>query len=79
MYVAIAAGAFALSNVVVVLAFLRVLRGRDREWGRRFDLVVNQLLHATNHTWTPPPADEWTPADDEELGRFVTSPEQLPE
>jgi hypothetical protein len=47
---------------------------------RREDLLVNQILHLSGRTWTPPPADEWTaPADGEPLvHEYTTQPEQQP-
>lgn len=68
----------AFLTVVSVLA--RLLVSQQRAHTRREDLLVNQLLHATSHTWEPPPVDrepvrELTD-DLQRPRRFMVAPEQ---
>jgi hypothetical protein len=74
----------ALVAVIVLLAtvFAGALGRMQHAHARREDLLVNQILHLSGRTWTPPPADEWAaPADGEPLVReydWTTQPEQQP-
>lgn len=77
----IACVTFAAVVVVVVTAFLSLIRGLVRQHARERDLLTNQLLHAVGKDWQPAPAD--TPVVREErepqVLRFTPSPEQLSE
>lgn len=69
--------------LVAVTATLTGLLAREqRAHSRREDLLINQILHLSGRTWTPPPADEWGPATDgEPLVReydWTAQPEQQP-
>lgn len=78
MFAALVIVTVALVATIVGLGSL--LRSVQRAAARREDLLVNQILHLSGRTWTPPPADEWrAPRDDEPLVRVWTaSPEQQP-
>lgn len=41
-----------------IAAICAVLRSMLRAHARERDLVINQLLHATGNTWSPPPAQQ---------------------
>lgn len=68
----------AAALVLLVGAFASLMRSQQRAHARREDLLVNQLLHATGHTWQPAPADAPRVADDLERHRFTATPEQRP-
>lgn len=63
-----------------IAAFVRYLASRDRGQARERDLLVNQILHLSGRTWTPPPAEQWQPpAPGEPLVReWTATPEQYP-
>jgi hypothetical protein len=63
-------------NALIVSTTQRLIRSHARER----DLLVNQILHLSGRTWTPPPADQWTaPKDREPLVReWTATPEQTP-
>lgn len=67
--------AWFLMNVLIVTAFARLLENQRRSHARERDLILNQLLHATGNTWTPPPAE---PRQEPEAERpeYQPSPEQ---
>lgn len=84
---------FALVALVasVTVTFAGLFRSQSRAAARREDLLVNQLMHLADRTWTPPPA--WEPetarpvggngeiADDDLVPSyelFTVSPEQEP-
>ena len=52
LYVALAE---ACALAIVATGFAGLLRSQQRQHDRRTDLLLNQLLHATGRTWTPPP------------------------
>jgi len=66
--------------VAVVVAFAGIVRSLIRQHARERDLLVNQILHLSGRTWTPPPADEWGPATDGEplVREWTAQPEQQP-
>lgn len=74
--------ALVLALVAVTLAFVSFLTRQQRAHARREDLLVNQILHLSGRTWTPPPADEWQPpADGDPLVQvfeWTAQPEQQP-
>lgn len=76
----IVACALAAALAVTVLSSATVLRSLIRSHARERSLLINQILHLSGRTWTPPPADEWTaPTDDEPLVReWTATPEQQP-
>jgi hypothetical protein len=41
---------------VVVVAFAGLLRSILRQQARERDLLLNQIMHLSGRTWTPPPA-----------------------
>jgi hypothetical protein len=65
-----------------IATFAGLLTRAQRAHSRREDLLINQILHLSGRTWTPPPADEWKAAGDgEPLVReydWTTQPEQQP-
>lgn len=65
---------------VAIATFAGLFRATVRSQARERDLLVNQILHLSGRTWTPPPADEWhAPVDSEPLVReWTTQPEQQP-
>lgn len=71
----------AVALVVVASTMLRAIASMQRQHARREDLLIAQLLHATGHTWTPPPVDEakQSPADRGFTPpAWTPTPEQLP-
>lgn len=70
--------ALAVGWAVSVSALAGLMRGMTRAGDRREDAILNKLLHATGHTWEPPPADE-KPAEQVEPrpARYTASPETL--
>lgn len=68
-----------LLNVVVVYVFVGLHRSSLREQARERNLLINQIMHLSGRTWTPPPADLAEPEPDVDVDRFVLAPEQLPE
>lgn len=72
--------ALVVALIATVLVSAQLLARQQRAHARREDLLVNQILHLSGHTWTPPPSDEWKPpADGQPLVReYVTQPEQHP-
>ncbi len=40
---------------VLVVAFANILHAQSRAHARREDLLLNQLLHAVDKPWLPPP------------------------
>ena len=73
LYVALAEAA---ALAVVSLTFAGLLRSVLRSTARERDLVLNQLLHATGRTWTPPPAE--VPPPTEEPLRLIRNIDQMP-
>lgn len=73
----IVAAVLAASLIICVVCFAQLLRAQQRAHARREDLILNQLLHATGHTWQPPPAEE-RPAPEQDVERWTFSPEQYP-
>ena len=66
---------------LTVTGFAGVLRGQQRAYARREDLILNQLLHAVGKPWLPAPADEPSPsAEPAEPAplRFVDNPSHFP-
>lgn len=71
----------AAAFVAVVSILARLLVSQQRAHNRREDLLLNQLLHATGHTWQEPPVAESRrngSSDDLQRGQWTTSPEQFP-
>ncbi len=66
----------AVAVVVISLAFLNVIRSMQRQHARERDLILNQLLNATGHTWEPPPADVRMPPPEPEPREYQALPEQ---
>jgi hypothetical protein len=66
--------------IAVTVALAGLLGRQQRAHDRREDLLVNQILHLSGRTWTPPPADEWGPAKDGEplVREWTAQPEQHP-
>lgn len=59
LYVALAE---ACTLALAITGFAGLLARQQRQHDRRQDLLINQLLHATGRTWTPPPAADKTDA-----------------
>lgn len=72
--------ALALAAVLVITvgSFGALIRSLVRSNARERDLLVNQILHLSGRTWTPPPADQWKPATDGEplVREWTATPEQ---
>lgn len=66
----------AATLVIVVSVFSRLLVSQQRAHARREDLLLNQLMHATGKTWTPPPATARPIVEVGEQHKFTASPEQ---
>lgn len=79
IYAAIIVG-FVVSHLASAWMYGRAIQNVQREHDRRVDLLINQILHLTGKTWTPPPAEQWQPpVVDEDRGRYVAVPEQMPD
>lgn len=73
LYVALAEAA---AIAVIAITSAGILRSVLRQTARERDLILNQLLHATGYTWTPPPAEK-EPVDEEPL-RLLRNVDQWP-
>lgn len=71
-----AAAAFFFAYCVTV----RAKEAQARQHARERGLLIDQILHLSGRTWTPPPADEWQPPADEEplVREWTATPEQQP-
>jgi len=49
-------------SAVTALALASVLRSLVRQQARERDLLLNQIMHLSGRTWTPPPAHDPRPA-----------------
>lgn len=73
----------AVTLAVVLLAAVAIatggslLRSLVRQHARERDLMLNQIMHLADHTWSPPPAAE--PKPKPEPRTTVRSPEQEPD
>ena len=52
----------AVALIVTGLSFAGVVRSLVRQQARERDLLLNQIMHLSGHTWTPPPAHDPRPA-----------------
>jgi hypothetical protein len=68
----------ALALVGTVVAFSSLLRSFLRQHARERDLLLNQMLNLAGRPWQPPPA-EVIPEPVDEDGRYVLTPESLPD
>lgn len=75
--VAAAEAVLIVGLILVVLAVANAMRAAQRDHARRHDLMLNQVLHLSGRTWTPPPASNPVPEPEDEFSRFVTAPSQL--
>lgn len=56
------------------VAWAGVVRWLIRQSARERELLLNQIMHLSGRTWTPPPADDWeAPVEPADEGRYVTS------
>lgn len=73
---AVAIAALTLAALMLV-AFGGVVRSLVRQQARERGLLLDQIMHLSGRTWTPPPSESepepWKPP------ATVRSPEQLPE
>lgn len=76
MTIAIALLAAAL--VVVVVVDAGVVRSLIRQHARERDLMLNQMLNLAGRPWQPPPS-EVVPESESDDGRYVLTPESLPD
>jgi hypothetical protein len=58
MYVVASLAAAVVSNVVIALAFLRVVRGMQRQHARERDALIDRVCHLAGRPWNTPPAVE---------------------
>ena len=70
-----AAAAF-VSNAVIVLAFLRVTRGMQRQHARERDALLDKVCHLAGRPWNEAPASVYEP-EPLEPPELVAIPEQL--
>jgi hypothetical protein len=63
-------------SAVTALALASVVRSLVRQQARERDLLINQVMHLSNKTWTPPPAREPQP---EAKPRETLNPDMLPD
>lgn len=69
-----------IALIVVTVTYGRLLASERRERARERALILNQLLHATGKTWTPPPAEALPivyPADPAPV-TWTATPERFP-
>jgi hypothetical protein len=66
-----------LSEALLAITFARAQRSSQRQHARERELLINQLCNVVGRPWSPAPADEWTPTE-EELFQLA-APEQLPD
>lgn len=66
--------------VAVIVSSGGLVRSLVRSHTRERALLVNQILHLSGRTWTPPPAEEWKPSTDGEplVHVYTMTPEQEP-
>jgi hypothetical protein len=81
--VTLVALALVAALIVVCVSFVGALERQRRAHARREELLVNQVMHLSGKSWTPPPAERWTaPAGDDplvaEIGEWTATPEQQP-
>ena len=55
MLVYIVVAVLAILDVVEAYYFANAIKAQSRQHGRREDLLINQIMHLSNKTWTPPP------------------------
>jgi hypothetical protein len=75
---ALAGGALA-ALVVVALVFASVVRSKDRQAARERDLLINQVMHLSGNTWSPPPAENGRREPVEPEPVVFVHPNQWPE
>lgn len=73
----IAAVCSALIVVVFFLGASNLIRSLIRQHARERELLLNQIMHLSGKTWTPPPAHEPAPAPTPRS--TIRSPEQYPD
>jgi hypothetical protein len=67
-------GVLIIFNVVQWYQNDHRLKQIDRENRRERDKLIDQILHLSGKTWTPPPSEkDWEP---EERANYIISPEQ---
>jgi cytochrome oxidase assembly protein ShyY1 len=66
--------------VVVTSAFVSLARWQMRQHARERELLLNQIMHLSGRTWTPPPSENWSGAKDGEplVHEWTATPEQRP-
>ena len=72
----------AAAIVAATITYAGIVRSIIRSSARERDLLLNQLLHAVDKTWQPPPAShdtvtvpaEWEPP----IPSYTPTPEQQP-
>jgi len=73
---AVALAALAVLALALYLA-VALVRGIVRQQARERELLLNQLMHLSGRTWTPPPAAE--PLAEPEDTLVMVDPSQLPD
>lgn len=65
---------------ITTVAWAGVGRWLIRQAARERELLLNQIMHLSGKTWTPPPAETWEqPTEVLDPGRYISSSSQIPE
>ena len=67
-----------VSNAIIALAFLRVMRGEQRQHARERDALIDKVCHLAGRPWNEAPAAEFK-LEEEEPNFLISSPERLPD
>jgi len=73
----IAAAAVVVASAVPLAALVRAVQSERREHARERGLLINQILHLSGKTWSPPPADEKPGPPAIEPHRYTANPERF--
>jgi hypothetical protein len=68
------AALLALALIAASGIFASVIRSMVRQQARERQLLLDQILHLSGRTWTPPPVEQWEPpVEPVDEGRYVMS------
>ena len=79
MYVVASLAGAVASNVVIALAFLRVMRGIQRQHARERDALIDRVCHLAGRPWNEAPSvhDDYEVPRDWESTWESPAPEQM--
>ena len=72
------AAAAVVSNAIIALGFLRVMRGTQRQHAREREALIDKVCHLAGKPWNEAPAAEFKFEEEEPL-MLISSPESLPD